>query len=232
MPKISVIIPVYNHAEFLEESIESAYNQTLPPHEIIVINDGSTDTSGEIAERYKFAHLPGIQSPVRVVHQTNRGLSSARNAGIMAATGDYILPLDADDVLHENAIERFSHAAITNPNADVIAPSFETFGLRNDKVILGQFTLDDLKKANRMGYFSLIKKSALVECGGYSSKMRWGWEDYSLWFDLYRRGKSFLLLQEVLVKYRVKENSMIIEANKHSDELYGIIRSDFPQLWQ
>lgn len=233
--RISIVIPCYNQAEYLEEAIESAYNQTVPPHEIIIVNDGSTDASGEIAERYRFAHLPGIQSPVKVIHQVNKGLSSARNAGIAMATGDYILPLDSDDALKENAIEKFTQAIHTYPTVDIIAPSFECFGLRNDVVVLQPFDLETLKQANRLGYFSLMKKSALLECGGYSSKMIWGFEDYHLWFNMFARSKNFLILNDensVLVKYRIRENSMLTEANKHSDELMGQIKRDFPYLFK
>lgn len=231
-PKISIIIPSYNQAEFLEDAIESAYNQTAPAHEIIVVDDGSTDNSLEIARRYEFRQFPGVESPVRVVSQTNRGLSTARNTAVMNATGDYILPLDADDMLKENAIEVFTKNILQTPQADVIAPSFEEFGLSNRQVLLGHFDLNMLKEANRIGYFSLIRRSVLQECGGYNPKMRWGYEDYALWFDVFRRGKVFLILQDVLVRYRVKSNSMITEANKHSDELLGQIKRDYPELWQ
>lgn len=230
-PTISIICPCYNQAEFLEETLDSAYNQTMPAHEIIVVDDGSTDGSGEIADRYKFAQFPGIESPVKVVHQVNKGLASARNTAIMNATGDWILPLDSDDMLKENAIEKFT-AAILHFNADVIVPSFEMFGLREGPVILGGFTMDQLKEANRLGYFSLIRRSALLETGGYSPKMKWGFEDYHEWFDLFSRGKTMAVLSDVLVRYRIRENSMITESNKHSDELMGQIKRDFPHLWQ
>lgn len=227
---ISIIIPCYNQAEYLEDAVESAYSQTVAPHEIIIIDDGSTDGSGEIAERYRFREFPGVESPVKVIHQVNKGLASARNTGIMNATGEYILPLDSDDMLKENAIERFTSAIYTY-NADIIAPSFEMFGLRNDKVILGGFTLEDLKVANRMGYFSLVRRSSLLDTGGYNPKMIWGYEDWDEWFDLFKRGKNIAVLQEVLVRYRIRENSMITEANKHSDELMGQIKRNHPQIF-
>lgn len=231
MSSISIIVPTYNQAEYLEDCLESAYNQTQPAHEIIVVNDGSTDGTAEIAERYRFAQFPGIESPVKVIHQVNKGLASARNTGIMNATGEFILPLDSDDMLKENAIERLT-AAIYTYNADIIAPSFEMFGLRDDKVILQGFTLEDLKVANRMGYFSLVRRSALLETGGYSPKMTWGFEDFHEWFDLFRRGKNIAVLQEILVRYRVRSNSMLTTANQHSDELMGQIKRDFPQIFQ
>lgn len=228
--KISIIIPAFNQGEYLEDCLESAYNQTMQAHEIIVINDGSTDNTQEIAERYMFKELPLIESPVRVINQVNKGLSSARNTGIMAATGDYILPLDSDDVLMENAIERFTQE-IQETNADIVSPSFKEFGKSDREVILGKFGMDELKIANRLPYFSAIRRSALVEVGGYSPRMKWGYEDYHLWFDLFRRGKSITVLQEILVMYRVKEKSMIHEANAHNEELMAQIKKDYPQIF-
>ena len=227
---ISIVIASYQQAQYLEDALESAYNQTFPAHEIIVVDDGSTDGSLEIAERYMFKQFPMIESPVRVIKQVNKGLPSARNTGIMNATGDYILFLDADDILLENALAVL-HKAMVETNADVIAPSFKEFGLSERKVILQGFTMDDLKQANRLGYFSAVKRSVLLEVGGYSPRMRFGWEDWALWFDLFRRGKSFVMVQDILVKYRVKERSMIHEANEHREELQAQIQKDFPDVF-
>lgn len=230
-PTITIGIPCYNQAEYLAEAIESAYGQSSPPHEIIVVNDGSTDNSAEIAERYKFAKYPLIESPVRVVHQVNKGLPSARNTIIMNATGDYILFLDADDILMEDAVKKIS-AEILKTNADIIAPSFKCFGNRDDTVILQGFTLENLKESNRIGYFCAIRRSALLEIGGYSPKMKWGYEDYHLWFNLLGiRGKSVAIMQEPLVLYRVKEKSMLTDAREHHGELMEQIRADFPSIW-
>jgi glycosyltransferase involved in cell wall biosynthesis len=229
-PKISIVIPCFNQSEFLEDSIESAYNQTVQAHEILIINDGSTDDSQEVAERYMFKSFPAIESPVRVINQVNKGLPSARNTGIMNATGDYILFLDADDILMENAIEKFT-AEILQTNADVLAPSFREFDKSNREVILAGFTMEDLKVANRLGYFSCIRRSALLDVGGYNPKMKWGWEDWDIWFDLFKRGKTVVALQDILVMYRVKEKSMIHEANAHADELYTQIKRNHPSIF-
>lgn len=229
--KISIIIAAHNQAEYLEECIESCYNQTLSAHEIIVVNDGSTDNTAEIAERYMFKEFPLIDSPVKVIHQVNKGLPSARNTGIMAATGDYIIFLDSDDMLKENAIARITKD-IVETNADIIAFSFKEFGKSDREVILDAFTMDDLKIANRLGYFSCVRRSALVEVGGYSPKMKWGFEDWHLWFNLFSRSKTAAIIKEPLALYRVKEKSMIHDANAHSEELYAQIKKDFPQIWQ
>lgn len=233
MSKISIVIAAHNQAEYLEDCVESCYNQSYPAHEIIIVNDGSTDNTAELAERYMFKQFPMLESPVKVIHQVNKGLSSARNTGIMASTGDYVLPLDCDDMLMENAIEVLTRKIIET-NCDVIAPSFKEFGKSDREVILQPFGLEDLKTANRLGYFSCVRRSALIDIGGYSQKMIWGWEDWHLWINLFIRGKSFVILngpEYVLVKYRVKEHSMIHEANAHAQELWLQMRKDF-NLWQ
>lgn len=216
--------------EYLEDCLDSVLNQTVSPHEVIVINDGSTDDSLEIAERYMFKEFPGIESPVRVVNQVNKGLPSARNTGIMCSTGDYILFLDADDMLKEDAIEKLTRA-INETHADIIAPSFKEFGKSDREIILSEFTIDDLKTANRLGYFCAFKKEALLSVGGYSPRMKWGWEDYHLLFDLFSTNRTITFIKEPLVFYRVKERSMIHEANEHADELMNQIKKDFPNIF-
>lgn len=229
MNRISIIIPSYNQSDYLAEAIESAYNQTVPPHEIIVVDDGSTDNSLEIAKRYEFREFPGVESPVRVISQVNKGLASARNTAIMNATGDYILPLDADDILTETAIEKITQR-INETGADIIAPSFREFGKSNREVIIQAFTMPDLMAANRLGYFCAMKRSILLEVGGYNPKMRFGWEDYDLHFDLLKRNKTCTIIQEPLVLYRVKEHSMIHDANAHAEELAKQIRINHKEL--
>lgn len=215
---VSIIIPCFNQQDYVADAIQSALDQTVPC-EVIFINDGSTDNSLEIAKRY----------PVRIVDQVNKGLSSARNTGIMWATGDFVLPLDADDILLPNAVERILEVAQQNPEADIIAPSFKEFGVRNTTIILmPNPTLEDFKTANRIGYFSAIKREALLEVGGYSPRMTWGFEDYHQWINLLTVGKKIATIPEVLVLYRTKQQSMINVANDHAGELKAQIHKDFP----
>lgn len=217
---ISICIPVYNQAEYLEDAIESAINQTVSC-EIIVCNDGSTDNSLEIARRF----------PVKIINQVNKGLPSARNALIMNATGDYVLFLDSDDILMENAAERIIDA-IEKTGADIVAPSFKCFGLQNDTItLMANPSIEDFKSANRIGYFSAVKREALLEVGGFSPRMYFGYEDFHLWFDLLKRGKTLAILSDVLVLYRTKENSMIHTALAHHDELIAQIIKDHPEVY-
>lgn len=222
--QITCIIPVYDQAEFLPDAIESVLAQTKKC-EIIVINDGSTDKSFEIAKSYE-------DKGVKVINQVNKGLPSARNTGIMNATGEYILPLDADDVLLERAIEVIEDAITVN-GSDVIAPSFKSFGVHNEQVILNAIpTLEEFKQANRIGYFSAVKKSILLEIGGYNPKMKWGFEDWDMWIDIFKRNHSLCLIQEVLVLYRTKQHSMLTVSNQHAGELNDIMKMNHPEVWQ
>src|SRR3972149_3633636 len=95
---VSVVIPCYNGAVYLHETIESALAQTHSPLEVLVIDDGSTDDSAAIADSFG--------SPVRVIRQTNQGESVARNRGIDEARGDWIAFLDSDDVWNPTKLER------------------------------------------------------------------------------------------------------------------------------
>lgn len=221
---ISVVIPSYNQSPYLVHAIESVLIQTKKPHEIIVVDDGSTDNSLALAKAYE-------DVGIKVISQVNKGLSSARNSGLMNATGDYVLPLDSDDMLTEKAIERIMEVA-KETSADIVSPSFQCFGLSNQQIILmDNPTIKDFKVANRVGYCSAIKREALLEVGGYSSRMTYGYEDLHLWFDLLLRGKKLVTIPEILWLYRTKENSMIHEAMAHHQELMGQIAKDFPQVF-
>jgi len=221
--KISIIIPSFGQAQFLPEAIESALNQTYQDIEIIVIDDGSLDGSLHIAKSY--------EPKIKVISTTNRGLASARNTGIMNSTGLYILPLDADDILLENAVEQIVKKA-KETNADVIGLSIRCFGLVNQDVILiPNPTFDDFREGNRLAYCSAIKKETLLETGGYSPKMDilGGWEDLALWYDLMRREKKIVTIPEILMLYRTKEKSMWKETEKNKIKLWEQINKDFPE---
>lgn len=218
---ISIIIPNYNQGQFLLEAIESALNQTYDDFEVIVVNDGSTDNSLEIVRKY----------PVRIIDQTNKGLASARNTGIMNSKGDYLLFLDADDILLENCLEVIART-IKETNSEVISPSFKCFGLNNDQIILiPNPTIEDFKQGNRVGYCSAIKRETLLEVGGYNPKMVWGAEDYDLWFDLLKRGKKITTIPEILWLYRTKHSSMWTETQKHQKEFMEQIYKNHPQIF-
>ena len=113
-PKVSVVIPVYNVADYLSRCLESLRCQTLLDIEIICVNDGSTDNSAEIIQEQM-----QIDSRIQLINKQNAGVAAARNTGIDAATGDMIVFLDPDDYLANNACERIYEERL-NHYADVI----------------------------------------------------------------------------------------------------------------
>ena len=220
--EVTIVVPSFNQREFLPDAIESALGQTMRC-EVIIVDDGSTDNSLDLAKYY-------VQHGVKVVSQVNKGLSSARNTGIMNATGEYILFLDSDDILNEDCVEKLLKVA-KRTKADVVAPSFKTFGTTNELVILMDSPkTEDFLVANRIGYCALFRKETLLEVGGYSPKMTWGYEDYHLTFNLLARDKLIVTVPDVLWLYRMKEHSMIHVANEHRSELIAQINKDFPGL--
>lgn len=100
--KVSVIIPVYNVEKYLESCLESIKSQTFTDYELILINDGSTDESVAIMRRYA-----KTDARIRIISQSNRGVSAARNLGLSVAEGDYVLFVDSDDTILPDALEHY-----------------------------------------------------------------------------------------------------------------------------
>lgn len=129
MIKLSVIVPVYNVEEYLSRCIDSIISQNLNDYEIILVDDESTDNSGEIAERYSKKY-----EFVRVIHQKNKGLSGARNTGLCAANGEYILFVDSDDWLVPNSIGKILQEA-QKRRLDVGVADFQYVNCRNEEKV-------------------------------------------------------------------------------------------------
>ena len=119
--KLSIIVPVYNVAPYLRKCVDSLLAQDISDYEIILVDDGSTDNSGAIADEILNTHSqsPIANCQIKVVHQLNAGLSAARNAGIAAAQGDYILFVDSDDYLQPNILGTLLEQVQRN-NLDVL----------------------------------------------------------------------------------------------------------------
>lgn len=175
---ISIVTPCYNGAKFLEETIQCAVSQSAPPIEIIVIDDGSTDDSASIAERFG--------PPVRVLRQANQGESVARNRGIAAATGSHVLFLDADDLLAPDALEMLSRAAATAPDALILmgCARFTQDPLRPLSIVPAahkQFYPDVIHTNFGPPHCWLAPLDAVRQAGGFCETMQWSEDWDMLW---------------------------------------------------
>lgn len=125
--KISVIVPVYNVEKYLSDCIKSITKQTFSDFELLLIDDGSTDASGALCDA-----AAQRDRRIEVTHKDNGGVSSARNAGILAAKGEYVCFVDGDDMLDEDALLSFMHVLDDNPDVDFILGCMAAFGDESD----------------------------------------------------------------------------------------------------
>jgi glycosyltransferase involved in cell wall biosynthesis len=201
MPQISVIIPCFNLGEFIGEAIDSVLAQTFQDFEIIVVNDGSTDSLTNQV-------LNNIHHPkIRVICTTNQGPSSARNTGISQSVGKYILPLDADDKIATTYLEKASATLNGNNRLGIVYCQAEFFGEKNDKWDLPEYTLPRILIDNLIFSSALFHRKDWEIVGGYKSNMSMGWEDYDFWLSIIELEKEVYRIPEYLFYYRIRKDS-------------------------
>ncbi len=200
---ISVIVPCYNQGIYLKETIQSALASSYRPIEILIINDGSTDHSLEIAKVLE-AQYP----EVRVLDQVTAGVTKARNAGIAAAQGEYLLPLDGDDLISPDYIKQGLAILTTRPEVKVVYCQAEKFSESGRKPWkLKPFSLEQLAKDNMIFVSALFRKSDALGVGGFSEDMQLGREDWEFWIKLLKNGGEVVQLPEVGFFYRLTPTS-------------------------
>lgn len=197
MQTLSVIIPCYKQAHFLGECIESVLAQSVKPDEIIVVNDGSPDNTSEVARKYG----------VIVVEKENGGLSSARNAGIERATSDFLLCLDADDMLRPDAIKELM--AIAGENV-IAQAGLMYFGAQVATFRPMGATLESMLRSNTVYCNSVFPKKAWEAIGGYdeSDTMRLGLEDWLWWVEMMASGYEVKTTDYIALLYRRHADTM------------------------
>ena len=202
MPLISVVVPCYNQAQYLDECLQSVLNQTYQDWECIIVNDGSPDHTEEIAKNW-------VEKDARFIYlsKENGGLSSARNAGIEIAKGEWILPLDADDKIGDKYLELAEKEF--EKDYTVIYCEAELFGNEIGKWHLPEFSLENLAKKNCIFCSAFYKKEDWKKVNGYDINMIYGLEDYEFWISLLKNKNTVKKLPQTLFYYRVKENSML-----------------------
>ncbi len=221
--KVSVIIPSYKYAHYLKECVESVKSQTYPVHEIIVVNDGSPDNTSEVAR----------ELGVILVEKENGGLSSARNAGIKVATGDWIMCLDADDKLVPGAIEE--HVKLIIDDMTIAQCALMEFGERHIVMIPNKANLERVMQSNTIYCNALFNKKMWEAVGGYdeSDTMRLGFEDWEFWVRLLAHGCHVKTSDFIALRYRVHANNMTKETtHPNRQKLYDYIYEKHKDLYE
>jgi len=219
--KISVVIPAYNSAEFLPMAIESALKQSYPPHEVIVVDDGSTDDTREVVARY----------PVRYIAQENRGLSGARNTGIRHAAGEWIALLDADDWWHPDKLEAQAQIA---DHADLVYTAltcaYPDGTMSPARHVAAQDLWPSLIYFNSVGPSSvIIRKSALIDFGMFDVNLR-ACEELDLWFRMVRKAR-FASVPEPLTYYRIHAGTITSDPARMLSGFKTVFDRHLPRRW-
>ncbi|MCX6896972.1 MAG: glycosyltransferase family 2 protein, partial [Verrucomicrobia bacterium] len=166
---VSVVIPCFRQAGLLSEAVLSVVDQTFAGWEIVIVNDGSPDDTSAVARSLAARHP---DRRIRLIEKPNGGLSSARNAGVRAAAGKYILPLDADDKIESTMLAELVPLLEARPELGFVYGHIRHFGDRTDEYPLPDFDRDTLVlKDNIVCVCSLFRKPAWEQVGGYNEAM-------------------------------------------------------------
>lgn len=210
LPLVSIIIPVYNGANYVSLAIDSALRQTYPNKEIIVVNDGSTDKTEKICLSYK--------DKIRYISKSNGGVSSALNVGIKNMKGSYFSWLSHDDLYYPEKLEKEIKYLLDNDLVDTNTILYSDYSLINGS---GEFICDvnfntyDLNKFSEFSIFKmaingltlLIPKKAFEEVGYFDENLRCV-QDYQLWVDMINKGYMFKHIPENLSITRIHSSQV------------------------
>ncbi|MGV0978235.1 glycosyltransferase family 2 protein [Empedobacter falsenii] len=201
-PLISVIVPCYNQAQYMDECLQSVLDQTYHNWECIIVNDGSPDHTEEVA-------LQWTEKDTRFIYlkKENGGLSSARNAGIEVAKGEWILPLDCDDKIGSHYLELAS--AQFDKDYTVIYCEARYFGEVNAEWELSVYSLNRLAYSNIIFCSAFFRKKDFIKANGYDENLIYGLEDWDFWISLLKRGEATYKLNYLGFYYRIKKTSML-----------------------
>ena len=215
MPKISIIVPCYNQAQYLDEALQSVFEQTYQNWECIIVNDGSTDSTEKIARKWE-----AKDSRFLYFYKENGGLSSARNLGLDSAKGNYIQFLDSDDFLDTRKLELSLNElnSVGNKGNNIVISNFRMFtDSPNDSKSAFCNLLPEL-----LNFRSVLLKwetifSIPIHCGLFESGLFKGFrfpeelkakEDWIMWLSLFQKEIKVSFIDKPLAYYRVHENSM------------------------
>lgn len=225
---VSCVITTYNYGRFLAEAIDSVLSQSHQAVQVIVVDDGSTDDSVEIAKRYG--------QKIQLIQQPNSGVVAARNAGAAAATGTYLFFLDADDVLYPRFVEKLVAAVESagQPNVQLAYCDMEYFGTDTGSVRSCPWNPRKLLYRNYVIPAAIMTRQAFDAVDGYSQQLnqKVGFEDWDLWLSLLEAGFGGVYVPDVLFRYRLHGAGRNGPALKKRPELEAQLRRRHPSLYR
>lgn len=250
LPSAHVIIPCFNHGRFIIDAVRSALNQPGARTRVIVVDDGSTDGSTPRACDECLALAGADAERVRVIHQPNRGLPAARNAGAALAReqewAEYLVFLDADDFIEPTFTAELHRRIATEEAGEPGRGADQERGLIShaycqERLVdraSGIWTVPDwdpllLLVTNLHPVTCLVKRSCFEAAGGFDESMRLGYEDWELWLRFSSRGWRGVRVREPLFNWRRhSEITMVIEAVARHEQLFAAIQARHSELYR
>lgn len=219
--KVSIIIPCYNQAEYVKEAIESALNQTYKNIEIVVINDASKDNSSDVIKECANKH----ENIIFLDEKENKGVVKSRNLAIEKCSGDYILPVDADDKIAPDFAEKAVKILNDNEDIRIVYSRIMFFGAINKEFKLETFNPNRIIFNNCIPNTALYRKCDFIAVGGYKDYMKDGWEDWNMWLSILEiaqnKEKCAYKIDEFMYFYRQFDGGTRSDFNlKKKNELY------------
>lgn len=226
-PDVSVVVPCYNDGKYLDECIDSILNQTFKNLEIIIVDDNSTDLNTRQIVKNQIKKANNIKY---YFNYTNTFVAGARNNGIKLANGKYIIPIDADNYMRKDCVEKFiSFSKIKKE--DIIYCVHHRFGCGENNDWGAIYNWKTLPKANQIPECALFKKDHWYEVGGYNDSL-YSYEDWEFWINMGKHGHYGYHIGDALYYYRVKENSLFKRCQKDHDKLVEQIKNLHPELYK
>jgi glycosyltransferase involved in cell wall biosynthesis len=224
LPLVSIITPIYNYGVMFEKTLNSIFESTYKNLEIIIVCDGSRDN-------YVLSKLKTLESHpnIKIIYQENLGPSSARNNGIKNSTGEFILPLDSDDMIYPEYIQSCLNVIKTNKNISPVYCDTHHIGQTQGIEQRPEWSLERLRQGPFIVNCSMFRRVAFDICEGYDTSL-FGWEDYDLWIRMGLNGFAGKRISKPLFIYfhHEKDGTVSTEANKNQQELYNkIINKNF-----
>ena len=219
MPKVSLIIPVYNVENYIEKCLDSVVNQTLKDMEIIIVNDGSQDKSKQKIEKYLKKY-----SSIKYLEKENGGLSDARNYGMPHATGEYIAFLDSDDYVEKTMYEEMYNIA-KKENADMVECDFVWEYPNKKREDIGEIyhsKKEMIEKGHVVAWNKLIKRE-IIEKTKIIFPVGLRYEDMEFFYKLVPYIDKVSFVKKCFVHYVQRENSIANTQNIRTKEIFTIL---------
>ena len=211
-PRISVLVPCFSARRTMTDTLESVRATAAEPHapaiEVVLVDDASPQDDAAAAVAWAAAHP---ELPVTVLrHPSNRGLPSARNCALDRARGEFVLPLDADDLLRPCGLRKLLTALDARPDAGFAYGLLQEFDVGGPVGLRGLYPWqpERLRFGNYIPALALVRRTTIAGLGGYAVDMRHGYEDWDLWCRFAAHGVTGVWVPEIVASYRIRADSM------------------------